>query len=115
MDVDFKMNGTVFLRFNQEIMKPQLGSGRLLDEIDEFVAAVFEFEMEVNNDDVKEELEYQPLFRDWGSWEIEFFVNFSDPLLVSQGRVRDKFRVQVLRPDFIISKSTNKPLQVDAN
>ena len=114
MKVDFRKNATVFLRFNQTTFIPEFAKRRLA-EIDDFINQVFEFSLNVADQDLADRLTFNVSFVEWRPSLIELLVNFSDPLLVSTGRIRDTFRVIVRDPSLLISRQTLMPLHLVEN
>lgn len=125
---DITRNGLMFIKFNQELIVPgfvdktnssrnesQESMGRELIKLKDIDVRkeIMDLQLEFNNEFDEINMDFNFSIVDWTSDGMQVQVNFSDPLLISQGRVLDKIIVKIMDKDKFRSQKNGNTLMSD--
>jgi len=112
-------DGNIKLGFNQPMKVPSFidqdggtSSGRLLSGSDKVqpkninVNEVVKLQFLLKSEE--SDIQYSLQLQNWNSGEVSIKINFTDPLLISQGESRDSFFMQIDNPDLFVSQKSGK-------
>ena len=71
---------------------------------------LMDFSFVLRSDVEEEELLFYLELLDWQPTHLDILVNFTDPLLISKGLVRDQIVVTIKNPEYFVSNVTGKQL-----
>ena len=71
------------------------------------------FKLVLKSDIDPKDIKYYLEIQDWTESSISILMNFTTPLLVSQGVERDEVYMSIVNPYLFISKETGKTIEAD--
>ena len=123
-DLVVQFNGTVSLIFNHKMILPDLqnstydalqtkNSSTSLITFENLDVSRDVFDLTYIGNSIYQPGNFTFTFeiRRWTETQIEVFVNFSDPLIVSRGKSHDKFVLQIKNCDLFISAESGEKIQ----
>ena len=105
--------------FSEQIKRPNflvdIGIRRRLVELSnvDVTRDLFNIELDLFGFEAQQNLTYTVEMTAWEADRIKLFINFSDPLLISQEIIKDKLRFSFKDPSFFAAKGSPKFLSND--
>jgi len=107
-------DGIIKFKFNQPLIVPNFEQKRrnLLAMSDLDVSRdIVQITFGLNSESTKvTDVRFTLQIIEWEEDHLHVFMNFTDPLQISQGNYRDQLKVKIVNPNLFISKLSGEPL-----
>jgi hypothetical protein len=111
IDPTVSAGGVVGISFDRELRVPKFikdakKSRRNLQELKEINVGrdILTLELLVNSDESIMDFEYDIFIKSWTSKAVEFQVLFTNPLAISQDKLRDDFKMKIVDKSMYLSE-----------
>ena len=74
---------------------------------------ILDFKFVMKSGEDTSNIKYNLIIKDWSEQKLEFFINFTSPLSVSQGRNKDAIICKLKNPNLFVSKETGQTLSLE--
>lgn len=111
-------DGTLEINFNHKMIVPKFDKqkkGRMLIGIQDFdVGKVIQIQFSSNGGNSAGDNRFILTLNDWQPQQMQLGLNFSNPLKISQGEIRDNIAITILNRNYFISEVTGEKIEQSA-